>query len=169
MFYNKTATPAFLQGIKTRVKQSKHKNYFIVFFFFFFAAQLKAKLCVHFLSAAACPHKSDDKCVPNDWRGTVVADSRHRQRQWQVAAVCHKPQVARKTEARNTHTHTHLRRQSQFTFMFMANIVVVVVVVAGTTLLTAFGFVLGWFCSRPFSILAINYYKNYNNAREGSE
>lgn len=53
----------------------------------------------------------------------------------QVAAVCHKPQVARKTEARNTHTHTHthIRRQLQFTFMFMANIVVVVVFVAGTT------------------------------------
>lgn len=49
--HNRTIIPAALQGIKTVVKQSKHKNYFIVFF----AARLKAKLCVHFLSAAAPP------------------------------------------------------------------------------------------------------------------
>lgn len=85
----------------------------------------------------------------------------------QVAAVCHKPQVARKTRSPQ---HTFGANCSSLLCLWQMFVVFVIVVVAGTTnYIWLCASLASSDCSRPFSILTINYKKTKRRSVEGRE
>lgn len=105
-FHDRTIIPATLQGIKTGVKQSKHKNYFIVFF----CSSVKGQVMRAFFKRRCTPARLMTNASPLTDVAVVAGGG---------AGCSCLPQAAGCTK--NPKPATHIRRQLQFTFMFMAN------------------------------------------------
>lgn len=136
--HNRTIIPAALQGIKTGVKQSKHKNYFIVFF----CSSVKGQVMRAFFKRRCTPARLMTNASPMTDVAVVAGRQVGRQRR-RLQLVATSRRLHEKPEARNTHSApiaVHFYVYGKWLLYLLFSLLLLSL----QALLTAFGFVLRW-------------------------